>query len=388
MLKKVNTYKRHDGGALVVVIMIMFVVMILGTIILQISLAETRFSVRDKNRIEAYYLAKSGVEATADWLNDPANNPSLILNQTSTQRSLPGSNGLFSVEVIDDSANALLILKGTGIVNGVSSTATMTMHRIVDESAAFGFDYLIYAGDSLTVSGNVEVDEDQLVGVGEPLNESFTKNGAAGEFPSVANGTLVYDNTKNYPQPVYPSPTASLGNLVVSGSQTIDFTTPGAETITYNSIALNNNSTLTIKTGAGSDEVNLVTGTLDLKGTGSRIVIVGEQRLNLFFSGNVEVRSMINPGPPLEPEKLIFFMSGTGNFNIKNNGSDFQFNAFIYAPGASLTTNGNSNMTGAVIFDSVSLGGNPYLEGYEYDGGTDSPTINFESYYVGGSWIE
>ncbi len=381
MLKKMNAYKRHNGGALVVVIMMMFVVMILGTIILQISVAETKFSVRDKNRIEAYYLAKSAVSATADWLNESGNDPALILNKKSEVEVLPGSTGEYFVEVMDDVANGLLILKGTGTVNGVSDTATMTMQRVVDETTGFGFDYAIYAGEDLTVSGNIHVDPTQPVGYGD----TFTKNGNAGEFP-VAGGSLE-QIVLNYPDPVYPASTTSLGNLVVSGNHTINFSSPIQKTITYNSIILSNGSTLTIETGTGAGEVNLIADSIDFKANNSTMIINGDKRVNLYFKGNVEVRSNINPGTPPAPQKLLFLMTGTGTFNLDNSGGSV-FNAFIYAPQATFITSGNNLFTGAVIFKNVQMSGTPFLDSYVYNGGTGGIEIHFESYYVGGSWIE
>ncbi len=383
MLKKMNMNKRHNGGALVVVIMIMVVAMILGTIILQISLAETKFSVRDKNRIEAYYLAKSAVSATADWLNESGNNPALILNKTSSVEVLPGSAGEYFVEVMDDVDNGLLILKGTGTVNGVSDTATMTMQRVVDESTGFGFDYAIYAGEDLTVGGNIHVDPSQPVGYGD----SFTKNGNAGEFPHDGEGGNLVHEVIEYPNPVYPASTPSLGNLVVSGSHTIDFSSPVTKTITYDSITLSNHSTLTINTGIGAGEVNLIADAIDFKANDSTLLINGDKRVNLYFKGNVEVRSNINPSTPPAPQKLLFLMSGTGTFNLDNSGGSV-FNAFIYAPKATFITSGNNLFTGAVIFKNVQMSGTPFLDSYVYNGGTDSIEIHFESYYVGGSWIE
>lgn len=382
MLKYLSFKKKHHGGALVVVIMMMFVVMILGTIILQISVAETRFSVRDKNRIEAYYLAKSAVLATADWLGYSGNDPDLIVNKTSEAGHLMGSNGEYFVEVVDDTANGLLILKGTGIVNKVSETATLTMHRVVDESTGFGFPYAIYAGNNLTVGGNIHVDSSQPVAYGQ----TFNKNGNAGEFPEEGPTGNLEQIIIEYPPPVYPALTNNLGDLVVAGSQTIDFSSPVTKTKTYNSITLNNHSTLTINTGTGIGEVNLIAESIDFSANGSSLVITGDKRVNLFFKGSVVVRSNINPGATPAPQKLLFLMTGAGTFNLDNSGGSV-FNAYIYAPDATFITSGNNLFTGAVIFNNVQMSGTPFLDSYVY-GGTGGIEIHFESYYVGGSWIE
>lgn len=370
---------EEKGAALAMTLIVMLVVSILGLIVLQVSVAETKFSVRDKNRIEAYYIAKSGVEATADWLSKAENNPEQIINRTSLLETFPGSNGEYYVEIIGDENNELIVIKGVGIVNGVSETASMTMLRDVDGTRTLQFDYVLYAGSYLFPHGGVIVDSTLKVGYGEFIKEPIPKG-----FPSGSNLVQV---TLDYPDPVYPAESSSLGELEVTGTKTIDFTYPSyVSSITYDSISFNQNAKLIIQTGSGSGEVNLIADSIDLNASGSSLVILGDKRVNLFFKGSVTVSSDINRDR--SPDKLLFLMTGTGAFRLNNNRNQEQFNAFVYAPDASFTSTGNSVMAGAIIFKNVEIGGNPYLNDYAYNPDTDGIKIKFGSRYLQGSWID
>lgn len=376
VMKKLNLKKRK-GGALVFTLLVMMIMTILGTTLLQISLAENKQAIREKNRIEAYYLARSGVEATAKWMLDTSNVDEVknILGQKSQKNNQIG-NGEFEVEVLQDSLGTIII-EGTGVVNGVESKARMSLNQTTITGEKPSFKYAIYTTDSFNAHGNVTVSGSSSVGYG-------------GTYSTYGNVSISNPkpDTMYYPAPEIPKYTSSQGNLTVGSNTIINLSSSSLDTIKYDNINLGSGTnTLTINTGNTGKEVNVIVENLNFEGNHQdSINISGNGKVNFYILGNAVINADVNYGKG--PEKLFFLMPGSGSFTLKNNGNHSIFNAYIYAPLASFINTGNSNITGAMIFKSVNLGGTPFTGAYNFNGGDIGIDVPSTTLYSKGVWLD
>ncbi|MGI6142070.1 MAG: pilus assembly PilX family protein [Caldicoprobacterales bacterium] len=363
--------KNNRGSALVTAVIVMLVMSILGVTLLQLSLAQTRHSIRDKNRMQAYYLARSGVEATIAWMMDPHNNGSALIGKSSADTQLTGSDvdGTFNVEVIGDASETLLI-KGTGLVNNVSATAVMAVKKAASDVPVF--EDTIYADTIVTLTGNTTIDGTVSAGV-EVIQKGNTT--ITGGDPQIKQRTL--------PLPIFPSDPLSASDKAFNNSYELDLTTEPNQTKTFKDLELKGgNSKLTIKTGGPGNTVNLVVNNLNL--SNGEVVLSGSGRLNIFVKSQVTLDVDVNHDH--NPMQLILFVGdGTSPSFIHYSGNS-NFNGLIYAPDAVYSHTGNGQITGAVISGTAELKGTPFAEhDYDFDDITfdDLPV----ALYTRGSWV-
>lgn len=83
--------KSERGSALAFVLIIFSVLMVLGTIVLKVSLAETRFVMHDVETMKVEYTARSGAEAMASYLIE---NPEKIMETIHDTSGVPATGSL------------------------------------------------------------------------------------------------------------------------------------------------------------------------------------------------------------------------------------------------------------------------------------------------------
>jgi hypothetical protein len=350
MKKLSNKLSTRDGFALPATVIIFMVLFILGTAMLTVTVAETNFSVRDKQRIQAFYLARSGVEATANWLVDPANDPSTIIGKVSNPTSLAsGIDGQFTVEIIGNLSDPEFIVQSTGTVDGVSAKAAMVI-KTGSENNTPAFKHTIYGESNVNLSGNSMIYGDVAQGTGTSINlqGNATLNGTD-ESPLVINLPPIKFPTVG----VYQTEL----NLSNNSNQTLNFDVTNRTRI-YDDLDFGNGATLTINTGSsGQGNVNLVVTNFSGGNSSSNLVITGSNRLNLFILNQIHLDANFNvtsAGDPGDPLKLILYVKSGGSIRLNSNNS---FNGFIYAPGVTLTGTGTPSFRGAIIGNIATIRG-------------------------------
>lgn len=139
----IKRLKSKKGASLVIVLMIASVLFILGMVILDIGIAEARFSTRQLNKTQAYLSAKSGVEIALDKIKDELaagnyDNVKTLYDKINVPFSGSVNTGedMFNVVFLDDdddvddddlvSQNRIKIL-GEATVNNVKGTTALTI---------------------------------------------------------------------------------------------------------------------------------------------------------------------------------------------------------------------------------------------------------------------
>ncbi len=62
-------WKREEGIALVITLLVMTLLLIMGAAFLSISSTETLISINERNRLQAFQMAEAGAERTFAELN-------------------------------------------------------------------------------------------------------------------------------------------------------------------------------------------------------------------------------------------------------------------------------------------------------------------------------
>lgn len=328
---------RRKGSALALVLIVMAVLMILGTSVLRIAVAENRFAQHNENKIQAYYAARSGAQAVAEYIiKDPNNNAEDLLNKTSALNTQL-DKGDFIVEVKELDSNTIEILS-TGEYRGVQQTAKI---RLKKNSGGI-FEHAIVGQNIIASDGNAN----KIIIYGTIA----TKENA----PIIGNKAVIYDNEGNVISP----PSEPDGTLVFP-----EIVEPASYDITYPT-GLNLNGTgLTIDASTGEKNIKvngnllLKNATLKVKGGDVHLYIKG----NITFDTNAKMTSE-NGG-----RLFIYVIDPSKAYTIYFKGSGEWNNLFIYAPNSTIDWQNaapNGKVKGALIGNKVLLK-NQYT--FEYD---------------------
>jgi hypothetical protein len=178
------------GAAIPLVLITMFVLSLLGTAIWQYSMADTIHVARDELRMKAYYLARSGAEATLQaWMQSPlvdkpfgsSNTVYLDGNTDKLVTSLPDEvGGSFDVSVTEESN--VVKITSVGTVQGVSQTVRVS----INPEFTYGHElnwYQLTSGQILDPSGYVPPDE--ITGIHGSVVMQAKETGNHGKLQSI-----------------------------------------------------------------------------------------------------------------------------------------------------------------------------------------------------------
>jgi type II secretory pathway pseudopilin PulG len=371
-------FSNKKGMALVMVLMVMVVLSILGVVILQVCLAETKFTARDNKSKQAYYLAKSGVEATATWMLDNSNNGAALVGKDSEDTVLSDDiEGTFKVEVLDNTTIPtltpdLLLIKGTGTVDDVSASAGLILKRGGLGSGSV-FRYSLYSEGILLLNGNTTIEG--AIGAGEAVTEH---GHVTAPEPVI--------EVLNYPPPIFPADPSTASSDTLHGELHLNMA--GQPYVYKDFIFQPGGSTTALTFDTGDDPhnvVNLVVERLYLRSGVVKITGSGKANIFIALDADFDVDTNYNDPLPSNRNQLMVYLREGASAAIDGNR---KFNGFIYGPGATITLGGNGGFDGAIIGGSVTASGTPFVHGSEVNLGDiifdDLPIFN----YVRSSWVK
>jgi len=343
-MKEGNVMKKREGSALAFTIIIMVIITILSGIILQIAMAETMQAKRDKDRVEAYYLARSGVEATTKWILNSNNDASKIIDKQSAPQDL--GNGKFNVEVLSTSNPDEIIVKGTGTVGKVLQESSVVLKRQTTLNKV-SFKHAIYSTGELKIGGNSHI---------SPSNSSIVSDV---EVTVIGNekklGAKIYEpGVPGYNKEGYiafsPKLIPTKGNNF-SGSSLMF--SDNNRNLLYDEFktTLGNNDEFIVYTGNNTSygDANLIVNRLDLGSHNhANIKISGVNRLNIYVIESANIGVNINQYG--SADKLFISMGETSLMNMINN---ITFKGFIYGPNSNFNIHGGTTIEGGLIINTL-----------------------------------
>ena len=372
-MRTYDSQKNQKGAALVLVLLAFLVITILGTALVTVSLAEVKQATAVDRDMKAYYLARSAADATMKWIEDtiadinmmPITTEAEILAYEAAvdefelvvpsaegvyrQGNVSGIEGVDSVEIWRESGQ--IYVKATATVNGFSSSASVRLDQaastedylevtetveVPEGSGPGDFVDALYATGDLRINGAATISGDVRYEETAHINGSWTIT--EGYFgPS--------EDTREFSWP----PPEDLDTRIWPGNNTLNASHAGR----YGTVTLIS-ETVTINT-QGQDVI-LHIGKLILNGAPT-INVNGNGRLFLFLdditsNGTLTLDSSAN--------RNVYMILGDEVNEFKFNGSD-RLEAYLFAPGSSLTFSGSATITGAIICADLRINGSVSL---------------------------
>ena len=318
-MPKCLTNKR--GIAFVWVLIAMLVLPILTIAVLNVAVAENKFAARQEDKLQAYYIARSGALAIAEhMLLDHGGATGLVGKMSDWNNQIGG--GRFMVTISED-ANRVVDVVSVGEHSGVQQTARIRLTR--SEGGIGGvFQHAIAARNNISVAN--------VAGTGINITGSVaTRNGSIdlGLHGSVTR--RVIDPNMIFP-PIVAPPNRNppiLYNFTYEKIDT-DQTIPAAGTPIYVRV-----------------------GSIDLKN--ETITIASNRIVHMYVFGNINMETDSRFDVP-PTSRLYIYVVGERTIKLSGNGS--QNNVFLYAPDSNIEWNNaqpNNDFFGSIIGNSVTL---------------------------------
>ena len=154
----------------------------------------------------------------------------------------------------------------------------------------------------------------------------------------------VLEKKLEYPMPKFPEfPDDGVTKTDPEGI--IEFST---ETLHYNNISLQGNSSLTINTGGEKDTLNIVTNSFN---AGSNIEITGDGVLNLYVKNEFDLSSSINELG--SPEQMWIYYHGDQDVELYDEtiemGGNTLYNGNLFADKANIRLRGTADIRGHIL---------------------------------------
>lgn len=331
------------GFALVAVLILSAVLSLLAASVLVYARSGAVMAERDEREMQAYYLARSGAEAVAAWMEKHLQEGHALIGRETTAETPLGEGGIAKIKVYyKDPSNPRqengVVIESRGRVGGVERTVFLTMTesftaaRPVVDMAVFSLTTIALGGNA-TLTGPVGTNSVQPAAVTIGANAKIQGNlyvGPSGNPQEVVSlppgkrpseviipdgwaGVKNLDAVRSYPPAPFPSFPEDLpwkGSLTVNGNDAKTIEGDGH----YQPISVGGNGRLTVRLTGGETRIRV--GTLTVSGNNG-IVLEGQGKLALYVDSGFSLggNSKINVDPSNnrdgDPSALILYYRGT-----------------------------------------------------------------------------
>jgi hypothetical protein len=367
-------FTKEGGSVLVMTLVITLVLMILGTVVLNMSLAENKFAIKQEDKLQAYYIARSGAQSIAEYMVlDNHGDAKNIVGTSVANTSIGG--GSFTVNVAQDPLNSNVInVVSTATYKNTTQKAKLNVYKT---STGVGglYNYAIVAKNNIT-SPNSAGSGTTITGGIATINGSITLAGHVNYGSATENALIMLPEVEIPPISELNQQFGKIDNpltLPVSGHLPKS-TTDGINEYNYYATGID------LK-----NELISVVDTTGVTPVGSKPNVV----VHLYVEGdiNIETNAIFNVA---DHTMLYIYVKGVHTVKLSGNGA--QNNVFIYAPDSDIIWN-NAQTSGLIfgglvgnnvtITNHVNVAHNPLMANY-----SNLNTSNVGITYTGYKWID
>ena len=326
--------KNQKGVTMIITLIVILVFTLLGAAIWQYGINSVKQADKNYKQKQAYYIARSGAEAFSTHILNETDTASLSndLSKAMDITSLPIDIGDGTCTILLKRNGSKIEIEATGNYKGETAKATLEIREVLDTGMPSNiFENIIFSTESITLNGNVDI-TGNLEATGE-----ITVNGA--------NPSYKANSTKIYPKVIFPENTSH--NKLNVGRGSVEYINGNKS---FDEITVDKDGILQINLSGGGDLI-LVANQIYIEG---ELRIQGSGRLLLYVKDlkTANNKGYINIYNPLAIDSFIVLMPENGVYDVS------RFHGLLYAPGASVTIQGDNSFTGAMVAGDVVNNGN------------------------------
>jgi hypothetical protein len=299
---------------------------LLGTTLMYINVAENRSAAKLEDKLQAYYIARSGAEALAEYMRrDEQDRAKQLIGKTSKLNNQIGG-GSFQVSVAEGETADVIYINSIGQYNSTSQTVKLKVNRTITGLGGI-FDHAVVAKDKIDTQGSGQgVVIDGSVAIANTNTGNIDLGGQG-----TLNGSKVFDSSLIFPAIVMPH------NRVPA--------------IEYDEVFEVVTDNLTLNTTSVKPSYFYAEG-FDY-GANDVLKVTGDGVAHLYVEGNFSFLS--NPELRVDSTaKLYVYIVGSHSVTMQGTGNE-RNNFMIYAPDSNVDWDsaGAGNVDGSIIGKTV-----------------------------------
>lgn len=342
--------RKRKGSALVTIFIFVVVLALLGVALLNLSVSDNDFSIFQAKNTKAYYVARSGAAAVANYIQHHPGLTTAMNGQTYDATSGIGAlDGTMSVAVLR-SGDGDVTLTSTGtLTSGMTDTIRLRLNYMEPSDI---FRYAIFTDQDLDISGMDWIDGP--VGSNGSITSDAGVDRLTGTQDDVEYANMVFEEDP------YPTDLGDQDDIDENSDYDLD------EGGYFHEIYFNGpSSDFTIDTGG--DDLVIMVDDIYIKGN---LIITGGGTLNLYVnhSANFQTPQLYNSTDGTEagadPNDLVIHLADASTITLQ---AGLVFYGYIYGPGATVVEWADATMHGAVVASSFAGNGQPQIEYVEPD---------------------
>ncbi|MBP2027364.1 hypothetical protein J2Z35_001158 [Acetoanaerobium pronyense] len=368
---------KRKGGSLILVIIIGLFLSILGSAALFLSNSEAIRTTRQIEKMKAYYAARAGADAMADWMiGKTISQVKDYVDKNTDWQQLGDEDGLeFRIFINQNKSNSsVLNIISEGKYNNIKQKVVLTYEAVneaqeylfemaafseqgvyIDGSSSITFSNTIkgtalitnsISDNSVELSGNPRINGDVYIGKdGNTQNVIKTPN-----TNYITGDKNVLKENKTYILPLFPVFDDSIPQrnpINLSGNKSSTVNQDGY----YQEISIKGNNKLTIDTGTTGTirkirvrNLNIEQGHIDLIGNG-KLELYIDDSLTLLGGSSIN-KSPNNNQLSTNNKKLTIYYGGASKPSL---GGNIRIEGSIYIKTAELEIGGSNSITGSII---------------------------------------
>lgn len=381
--------RKHNGSSLVLALGISLSLLILIMAVSTTLSAETKTSVNQQKKIQAYYIARSGAEATAKWITTMTPDEDTRFNNSffplhSNNNSLGNNtNGTFDLRITKQSEKITVI--STGKIDNITDTVALVLKAQSINTSKLTVKTAIWGIDNLTIKSNVNGDvgtssqNPVILDWGFNINGKIYTNGTVNK-PDYSNAVTIHplSESYNYASPIfqaYPNNLTNMSNILLDGGEPKNGSHYSINGNTYyDTITVTANRFLQINTNNHDTRIRIKN--FDVQQ--GRIIINGSGKLTLFIDNLINLKGTVNKDGSINNSNQLLMYCNTNN-GLLNLDNGVYINGSLYIGNSSINITGGTNINGDIVTTGKSFkmgGGSNTLSGIIYAPNAD---INLSS---------
>ncbi len=369
---KAKLKDSQRGSAMIVTLMVVMVLTFLGTALWSYSVNDVLRADRQVKRTQAYYIARSGCEAVADYIIKTGDTAMVEAEGEERQSdSVSLGKGSFSVRVREESSGELVITS-TGTVGEVSDRAILALVKELEIRSAFK--NALFAKEGLYFREDIEILGDLETNGTIVYGNEFDYDGFSQSYNATADSAATFTSRLEF-----PNSSSTLEHTIKKEERYIISASEGEKE--FQSLTVEEDGVLEIDLSEGDVNIS-VSAILTVDG---KIVITGDPTgrkvnlfvQNLFATGNINCNT---DEEEVAPNHLILYID-RGKLQPSGDGSSekkMSFKGYIYGPEASILLRSIEYFEGSIIariIDNTEATG--AVIKYSSGDGTTESDINF-----------
>ena len=380
----------NKGSALALVIVIFLALSVLGVGALAVSVAETKNVTRTESKLKAYYIARSGAQALADYLIENANDDAedfiaAGMNDTWSSWNEQVGGGRFKVNVNNDDTKNIVVIAAIGEYSGVQQTVKIKLNKVGTGLNGVFSHAIVGVGDKEAVPPTPGI-------TGKNLNDVVIKG-------TIASNTSIDVGLKNGSSispddGIYPNANLIFPAIVLPEDR--NPSVPYNQTFPKGIFLEKKDAKITIDSGSSTDvkyiKVALIPSpykdpnAIDIKE--NTLEITGSGIVHMYVTGGINLQTKADIKVAKDAKLYIYVTSGNPDAEIRWSGGLTSYeNILLYAPDLNVVLQdaGGStkfNLFGSIIGKTVKLSNketityNPDMKNF-IDIGTSESKLTF-----------